>query len=387
MVKFRQKMYIAPLAAPLLAKAGTALGSTSLMNAVGVAGLVGQGGSMVQANQQMKQAEQHQQQNAKLQKQQMQVEAQKADAINKLANTPIGQTTQGQAVQQGLFSNTKILKNQKLFARYNMQDIKGFGKDVGNHLWKNKKHIASFLGFGALISGGKYLADKAIQKDKSVMPNQENTQKSYSDVNTSPTKVKSIMSKAKNAAPTLLIGLGMGAIQPISSYISDKAQQKAISKKSEKNFSIRNFYRKGINSIKRSGWNSRQDMNVINKINNSSSSWYDPRSWKWLKKVKHNPVRGAANVYNSLMMMGGETGMQNFRKSLVGKGTSGSKLSNDVANFMDKHGAVSMAGIGALGGTALFKASDLFERGTEKSIKAVDKNAYKYTESKEEEMK
>ena len=132
MIKFRQKMYVAPLAM---------LGGSTAMNVIGGLGLVQGGAGMIQTNQQMKQAEQHQQQNARLQKQQMKVEQQKADAINNLANSPAGQTPQGQAVQQGLFSNRE-LKNQKLFALpYSVKDVTGFGKDVGNHLLKKKKYI------------------------------------------------------------------------------------------------------------------------------------------------------------------------------------------------------------------------------------------------------
>jgi hypothetical protein len=381
MIKFRQKMYIAPLAM---------LGGSTAMNVIGGLGLVQGGAGMVQANQQMKQAEQHQQQNARLQKQQMRVEAQKAEAINNLANSSAGQTPAGQAVQQGLFSERKVLKNQKLFAmRYNMQDVKGFGKDLGNHILKNKKHIGSFVGFGVAMTGGKYLADKMIQKDKSVMPqqNEENQQKAYSDNKLpAPKKSGSIMSKIGGAG--LGMGVVMGALQPLGSYANDKAQQKSISKRSEeKQFANPSIFRRGVNAIKRSGWNSRQNMDVINNINNSKSTWYKPGSWKWLKKVKHNPARGLANVYNSFNMMGGETGMKSFQNSLTGQGTSGSRLSKDIANFTKNHGATSMAAIGAIGGGALFKASELAEKGTEKTLRAIDKNAFKYTDSKEEEMK
>jgi hypothetical protein len=387
MIKFRQKMYIAlPAAGALLSKAG---GLT--MKGLNLAGQASMVGSVVQSQQQMNQAEQHQQQNARLQKQQMIVEQQKADAINNLAKSPAGQTPAAQAVQQGLFSEGKVLKNQKLFAmRYNMQDIKGFGKDLGNHIWKNKKHIGGFVGFGVAMTGGKYLADKMIQKDKSVMPqqNEENKQKVYSEVKkqVSPKKGKNIISKLGGAG--LGMGLAMGALQPLGSYIGDKTQQQSISKKSEeRQFANPSIFRRGINAIKRSGWGSRQNMNVIDSINNEKSKVYDPRTWKWLKKVKHNPARGLANVYNSFNMMGGETGMKSFQNSLTGQGTSGSRLSKDIANFTKKHGATSMAAIGAIGGGALFKSSELAEKGTEKTLRAIDKNAFKYTDSKEEEMK
>ena len=53
---------------------------------------------------------------------------------------------------------------------------------------------------------------------------------------------------------------------------------------------------------------------LINKINNPIHLLgMIQESWKiGLKKVKHNPVRGAANAHNSLMMMGGETGHAKF---------------------------------------------------------------------------
>ena len=194
------------------------------------------------------------------------------------------------------------------------------------------------------------------------------------------------MSKLGGGA--LGMGIAMGALQPLGTYLGDKAQQKSLARKTEeKQFANPSIFTKGLNSIKRSGWNSKQDMNIINNINKSDSKVYDPRTWKWLKKVRHNPLRGAANVYNSFNMMGGETGMKSFQNSLRGKGTSGSKLSKDVADFMDRHGATSMAAIGAVGGGALFKTSELAEKGTEKTLRAIDKNAFKYTDSKEEEMK
>lgn len=391
MIKFRQKMY----ALPLLAAAGGALkaigGGSAAMGAMNVATTGTMAGGMIQGAGQMKQADIHQAQNLKMQKQQMKVEKQKVDAINNLANSPVGQTPQGQAVQQGLFSERKVLKNQKLFAlKYNMQDLRGFGKDVGNHILKNKKTIGGFLGFGVAMTGGKYLADKLIQKDKSVMPPETEHKlepRSYSDRKQLPGKKNgSIMSKLGGGA--LGMGIAMGALQPLGTYLGDKAQQKSLVRKTEeKQFANPSIFTKGLNAIKRSGWNSRQDMNVINNINNSKSKVYDPRTWKWLKKVRHNPLRGAANVYNSFNMMGGETGMKSFQNSLRGKGTSGSKLSKDVADFMDRHGATSMAAIGAVGGGALFKTSELAEKGTEKTLRAIDKNAFKYTDSKEEEMK
>lgn len=376
MIKFRQKMYIAPLAI-----------AGGLMNTAMTAGTVG---SLIQGQQQMKQAEEHQEENAKIQKQQIMAENRKAEAIQNLANSGAANTNAGQAIQYAA-SDTKILKNQKLFAmRYNMQDIKGFGKDLGNHIWKNKKHIGGFVGFGVAMTGGKYLADKMIQKDKSVMPqqNEENKQKAYSEVKkqVSPKKGKNIISKLGGAG--LGMGLAMGALQPLGSYIGDKAQQQSVSKKSEeRQFANPSIFRRGINAIKRSGWGSRQNMNVIDNINNEKSKVYDPRTWKWLKKVKHNPARGLANVYNSFNMMGGETGMKSFQNSLTGQGTSGSRLSKDIANFTKRHGATSMAAIGAIGGGALFKSSELAEKGTEKTLRAIDKNAFKYTDSKEEEMK
>ena len=391
MVKFRQKMY----ALPLLAAAGGALkaigGGSAAMGAMNVATTGTMAGGMIQGAGQMKQADMHQAQNLKMQKQQMKVEKQKVDAINNLVNSPAGQTPQGQAVQQGLFSERKVLKNQKLFSlKYNMQDLRRFGKDVGNHILKNKKTIGGFLGFGVAMTGGKYLADKLIQKDKSVMPSETEHKlepRSYSDRKQLPEKKNgSIMSKLGGGA--LRMGVAMGALQPLGTYLGDKAQQKSLVRKTEeKQFANSSIFTKGFNAFKRSGWNSRQDMNVINNINKSDSKVYDPRTWKWLKKVRHNPLRGAANIYNSFNMMGGETGMKSFQNSLRGKGTSGSKLSKDVAGFMDKHGATSMAAIGAIGGGALFKASELAEKGTEKTLRAIDKNAFKYTDSKEEEMK
>ena len=373
MIKFRQKMYVAlPAAGALLSKVG-GYG----MKALEIGGQASMIGGMFQQHQQMKQADEHQEENAKLQRQQIAAENRKAEAIQNLANSNVAGTSAGQAIQYAA-SDTRILKNQKLFG-YSWKDIKGFGKDLGNHISKNKKTIGSFLGFGALMTGGKYLADKIIQQDKSIMNKKKDKkeERSYSDKKPKNNKTKS---SGAPLAGTVVIGLGMGMLGPTVSYIQDKIQRKSLAKESEKYYSV-------LDSIKRSGWNHKQDMKIINKINKSDSKVLDPRTWKWLKKVRHNPLRGIANVYNSMQLMGGETGMRSFRKSLTGKKSSGSKLSKDVANFTKNHGATSMAAIGLLGGGALFKASNIAEKSTEKALRALDKNAFKYTDSKEEEVK
>lgn len=381
-------------ALPLLAAAGGALkaigGGSAAMGAMNVASTGTMAGGMIQGVQGMKQAEQHQAQNLKMQKQQMRVEQQKVDALNNLANSPAGQTVQGQAVQQGLFS-TGVLKNQKLFAAgIGMKDVTGFVKDVYGHVKKNKKTVGGFLAFGAAMPVGKYIADRAVQTDKSVMPKEE---RSYSNSTSSPKpkgKGNSIMGSIMGPG----IAVGVGALSVVGSYIGDKASQKRVKDKTKDSIARQKTYSAAPslfgrikNSIKRSYWGNKQNMDYINSINKPNKDrWWSPKDWVWLKKVKHNPLRGAANVYNSFNMMGGETGMQSFKNSLVGKGSSGSKISKKIANFMDNHGATSMAAIGAIGGGALFKASDLVDKGVESGIRKLDKNAYKYTDSKEKEM-
>lgn len=384
MIKFRQKMYVAPLAAAgLLSKAGGVV-----MNGLNMAGQASMIGGVIQTQQQMKQADAQQEENARLQKQQIAAENRKAEAIQNLANSGAGGTNAGQAIQYAA-SDTKILKNQKLFARYNMQDVKGFGKDVLGHLKKNKKHITGFLGFGATMTAGKYLADKLIQQDKSVMTKPE--EKAYSiDFSNDIGNFGKMNIKA--AVPALI----MGSLTPVASYLGDKAQQASVARKSkkkekEKDFSVSSAIsrtaKKGILAIKRGAWNRKQNMKIIDKITNGPESKIrDPRTWHWVKKVKHNPVRGIANVYNSMSMMGGETGMKSFQNSLTGKGTSGSRLSKDVSDFMSNHGATSMAAIGAIGGSALMGMSELADKVSEKGFRIADKNAFKYTDSKEERM-
>ena len=376
MIKFRQKMYIAPLAAAGLA---SKVGGWA-MNGLNMAGQASMIGGVVQTNQQMKQAEQHQAENAKLQQQQIAAENKKAQAIQNLANSGNSSTLGAQAVQYAASDVRSSLKNQKFFA-YTKGDVVGFAKDTGKHLYKNRKHIGSLATFGVAALGGKYLADKIIQKDKSIMPKEE--------------RAYSVMGSMSG----LGIVAGIGALPVAANYLGDKLQQKSVSKKTEKfakkkekeekSFSaIRRFGKKSLLALKRGAWGRKQNMNIINKINNGPESQIsDPRTWHWLKKVRHNPVRGLANVYNSMSMMGGETGMASYKNSLVGQGSSGSKLSKDVANFMDNHGATSMAALGLIGGTALMKSSELIDKTSEKALRKIDKNAFKYSDSKEEEIR
>lgn len=375
MVKIKRKLY----ALPLLAAAGAGMkaigGGSAAMGAFNIASTGTMAAGLAQGVGQMKQADEHQEENAKLQRQQIAAENKKAEAIQNLANSGASGAAR-QAVQYAA-SDTRVLKNQKLFARYNMQDIKGFGKDFLGHMKKNKKTIGGFIGFGVAGTTGKYIADKMVQQDKSIM------QPRNDEENQNQPRSYSITAAA--------MGMGIGALGTISSYVTDKTKQEEMvkkTKKKDKQFSVSRAFRNGMTALKRGSWNHRQDMGVIERITNGpESKIYDPRTWHWLKKVKHNPVRGLANVYNSFSMMGGETGMKSFKNSLVGTGTSGSRLSKDVANFMDNHGATSMAAIGAIGGGALMKASELADKGTEKVFRTVDKNAFRYNDSKEEEIR
>ena len=380
-------MYVAPLAAGLLS------------NGLNVAMTAGTVGSLVQGHSQMKQAEEHQEENAKLQKQQIAAENKKAEAIQNLANSGNAGTTGAQAIQYAA-SDTKILKNQKLFAVKNtgigMKDVVGFGKDMWNHIKSKKKFIIGMGAFGVGMPLGKYAVDKAIQQDRSVMqrdpqPQQRINERSFS---------KKVPVRGKGKSGSILSGgtlgnVAMGAVfggllGPGMNYISDKARQKQLANQvrvpeqqenapRQRSYSFRS-------ALKNSMWRKKQSQAVTDKITSGESKLLSPKTWHWYKGMKENAARGLASFYNTFNMMGGEKGMASLKNSLTGKGSSGSKISKKVANIMDNHGATSMAAIGAIGGGALFKGSELIEKGTEKVLRGVDRNAFKYTDSKEQEI-
>lgn len=382
MIKFRQKMY----ALPALLTVG------NVMNGAMTVGTVG---SLFQGHSQMKQAEEHQEENARLQKQQIAAENKKAEAIQNLANSGNAGTVGAQAMQYAA-SDTKILKNQRLFAarprsRYTMKDITGFGKDVIGHIKKNKGTIIGFGAFGVGMPLGKYAVDKAIQKDDSVMKNIESgsqpIQRGYSAVKKNGGLLKATMgSVAMGAVFGGLLGPGLN-------YISDKNQQRQLAsqvrdprKRNSSEAEQRSYSFSFKKAFRNSGWGRKQSQAVTDRITSGESKLLSPKTWHWVKGTKENLARGLASFYNTFNMMGGEKGMASFKKSLTGPGSSGSRISKKVVGLMDNHGATSLAAIGAIGGGALFKGSDLIEKGTEKVLRKVDKNAFKYSDSKEQEM-
>ena len=362
MIKFRQKEYVLPAA--LLTVGRTALTG---LNAVGNAAAVG---GIIQGNSQMKQAEEQaaaqEEQNRKMTK-----------ALNKIAENA---KNNPQAAQQ-----VADIVGQKQFARVNLGFLKnsktvknatGLGKDLGKVIWKNRRGLGGGLLAGAALSGTSYLTDKAIQYDMKKsgipLPQKKEEQREYS--------VKgSIMKGLKFAGRELgqtvkknktSIGLmaAIGTVPTTLGYVAEKKEYKDQIKNTvpprEKSYSV------ASNVLKNLGTRVR---GVGTKVKNAP--------------IFHTPGQTILGGISNLFGGGGRKGVYKFGHQLNRYGKhSGSEWSQKAGKFIMDHPKTALAGSIPVGAGIMATTWDAGDKLVKRGAKKIDKNAYAYQESKEEEI-
>lgn len=426
MIRFKQKEFVLPL---------LGMGAGAVGNAIGVGGMAMTGAQMVQSSSQAKDQE------AQMEAQQKAQEKQNkrlTNALNNIAqNNPGAAAQAGTMVGQAQFSYSSVM--QREFA-YKTSDITGFGKD----LWKfaksdtMKKYAANGLAFGGLMATGGYVADKLIQRDQKKRTGENDNQSQSSGIGKKLAiggaslgvlalhpKTRSIMTSGIKRV-TNLTGMGwkgalgataMGAAMPAIGYLANRSQeqgaanntqqQRQYSEEKEMSTGKKLLYgagavagtvglgmlakrnptlRKWGNSIlDKSGWNSYKKVKDPGFIHTNQGTWgtikgifsKDPR-----RSLKHI----AKTINNTLGMANGETGLQTFHNHLTKPGGSGSKLTGDVANFVKNHQTTALLGGTAAGMAGMAATFDLGEKVANKGFRMVDKNAYKYQDSQEEQL-
>ena len=344
MIKFRQKAFIAPLAA---------LGGTALMN--GLTGL-----SLFQGYQQM--SEGKKQAEAAAEQQQQMIKAQKRDnekltaALNNIANKANSQaaTAAGMLVGKSkTFSTPKFISKGSRVVRDVINAAGGTGT-VGK----------AFLGLGvsgvAMGTGG-YLADKAITKDArniGLMPKKSEKQYSAPSVMSKVGKYAKKTGKyliSKEGRNEALLGTAFGAF-PVAGYIAERQQFKAQQKSSEQ---------------------PQTKTYASPAVARGISGWFKKKGWDGWKTVT-----GGLAKLNSMGKYG-KREIQTFGKNLK---TSESSLLKRAGNWIEKNPNKSNLIGAGVGSVTLLGTMNAGEKAAKTVARKIDKDAFAYEDFKNQEV-
>lgn len=382
MIKFRQKMYIAPA---LIGAIGSSIPSLALEGGIGLMGNAQQ----KKANEEA--AEQQAIANKRMEKLQQQQNEDIKASLDKIAENSKSnpqsaqQATQViQAKQQQYSAVGGILKGIK----NNTKNLKGFGKDLGTVVWKRKNGLIGGTLAGATLAGSGYLADKAVQFDmkRSGIPLQksEKKQKEYALVGKGFLKEagKTIKTAAKKNKKLIGTMAAFGALPVVAGYAANKQQLKdqinaTQEQPKQRSYSIMNFV-KGVGKSLRT--RSRAIGQSATKTGQSMK-----KGWKTFKSHPGQSTLGW--ISNNVAMGGGRKGVEKFGRQLSAMGRkSGNPLTQKAGKFILDHpktaiGASIPAGLGTMALTW-----DAGEKLTNKALKKVDKNATAYRDSQNQEV-
>ena len=365
MIKFRQKEYVLPAA--LLTVGRGALG------ALNVAGNAAAVGGIIQGSQQMKQAEEQAAQNRKITK-----------ALNNIAenakNNPQAAQQAADVIGQKQFARInlggmmKAAKNSKF-----LKNAKGLGKDVWTITKEHKNGLIGGTLAGGAMAGAGYLTDRAIQADmkKSGIPLQQKQEEQRVYAITG-----SIMGGLKKAGKVtwdaakknkkMIAGMAvLGSAPTALGYMAEKQQLKdQVEHTRQKTYSLK------LKTFGKFGFLGKAAKGAVNKVK-GVKNW---QIWK-------TPGQTTLGFLSNMSMGGGREGVSKFGKRLEELGgRSGSEWSKKAGRFIQTHPKTALAasipvGIGVMSGTW-----DAGEKLVRKGAEAVDKNAYAYQKSKEEQI-
>ena len=372
MIKFRQKEFIAPLVAAGARMAASALPSLALEGGLGIAANKAQ----EKANQQQteimqQQAEQQAAANKQMQKTLDKI-AEKAD------KNPQGAVqAAGQALQQRQYARLGKAK----IATFLKRDVGGFAKDVGKMAWNRKNIMIGGTLAGAGMAASSYAADKAVQHDmkKSGIPLEkrpETKQKEYSaskfgkGVLSGVKKAGKVVKDAAKANKGMIVTTSaLGALPVVSGYAAEKEQLKAQIKDTKKSAPETRSY------------------SIIRGV----SKWLKgagktlKKNWGTFKKHPGQSTLGW--VSNNIGQGGGRKEVMNFGKELEQRGLkSGSKLSQKAGKFIYTNPKTSLVGSTVIGLGVMANTWDRGEKTVKGLAKKLDKDAYAYQESKDQEI-
>ena len=359
MIKFRQKEFFWGAALNLVGAAGT------------VAGLK-------QGSDQMKQAEQQAEEQA----------AQNKKITKALNNIAENAKNNPQAAQQAA-----DVMGQKQFARINLGGIKkvwgsiknnptfknasGLAKDVGTIVKENRGELISGTLAGGVLAGSSYIADKAVQHDmkKNGIPVQKNYALAGSVMKGLKTAGKETWKAAKNHKGMMISMAALGAAPVGLGYMAEKQQLKdQVASTQQKTYSLK------LKSFGKFGWVKSTGNFFKNPIKNT-------KEWWGKQPLKNTPGETILGFMSNMSGGGGREGVSKFGQRLQELGKkSGSTWSQKTGKFISDHPKTALAASIPVGIGTMAVTWDAGEKLVRKGTKAVDKNAYAYQESKEQQI-
>lgn len=162
--------------------------------------------------------------------------------------------------------------------------------------------------------------------------------------------------------------VGIGAAIPTIGYVS----QKQAIKEQERSYSIM----AGVSSLGKTIAKNAGKFKTVARTQGMGTA-----IGKSANKVATSTLSGIS----SFMGGGGKKGVEQFGKDLATNASKDSYAGN-IANFMSKHKKTALAGSVAVGSAVVFKPWEVGEKAVKKGASVVDKNAFAYEKSQNQQI-
>jgi hypothetical protein len=372
MIKFRQKIFFAPLAA--------LGGGSAIMGAFNVGSTAIGVGGMVQAHNQGKQQEEMNDQNLKMQERQAKQMEEQMKAQNKAlqaiadnaSKNPMAANQTIDIMSMKSFSN-KRKSRQRLFSG-TWSKYWDAAKEGGKILWNNYKGgIADMAAFGVGMAGVGYAVDRYIQSDKAKkgeavegtlawkkQQKRQSQQRSYSGG-------ESIM---KNVKSSVVMGGVLGLFPLLSYKMGSSSGDKQVNNTTGTG---------GSTNANVSGPNTPQQRNVQQRSYSGGSGWFS-KAWK---RFKSHPGQSLLGFANHLVMGGGQAKSFKVGRQLR---DSSNELVSKAGKWALDHPKTLVAATMAPAAVAMGVGEYIGEKPVKAAIGAVDKDAFAYEKSQNAEV-
>ena len=274
----------------------------------------------------------------------------------------------------GVAAAAGSIMEQKTYASVNFKQVGGLLKDIGKTAWEHRKAGYGLAAMGVGTGVGTYLIDKGVQYDAKRIGMPIKGQQTPPSVG-APQQQKnySILSKTKSFG---LIGQAAGgaAFAPLFTlpgYLKERQQfleQKAAAKE-------------GTQGVMPTAKYSAQ------QNNRAGASVLQRKSYSYIGQGIKTMGKGLASAGRGALSFVGMVGKKNVKtwgQQIFDKGIKNNNLlTQRVGNYMLKNPNASLGLMGAAGFGTTAVLWDAAEKPTKMALKAVDKNAFAYTDKDE----
>lgn len=353
MKRFKRKLFFLPAA---ILPALTTMGNAAMVASVPMMGI------------QMKQASDAEKQNQEMMEKSEEQNRELTRALNRIAKNAGNNPEVAKQVTQ--------VMGQKQFASVNLSNLKALGKDLKSVLWtpKTKRFIGTGLASGAAMTATGYAIDKGIQKDMKnigVPLNNQQEQRSYSVLSNISKFGKNAYNGLKKNVNLKEVGTWSAfATFPAIGYVAGERQQLKNQIAASKNAQVEQQKSYAI-----------PGMSFIKGIGADIKAGY-----KTFKAHKGQTILGGINKLASYGNIGRRE-VAAFGQKLADTGAkSGSVLSQKVGNFITNNPKTALAMTIPVSAGVAAGTYGVGEKLTRKGLEKVDKNAFAYEKSKNQQI-